>query len=220
MHHTGTGYDQAAIVLLLHQSIGLDGARWVLEPFEASQLQQYGFVSRNAKALEDLVDFQAGHRPVFLTQWINRWRNQELGDGKAMRESGERKNGRVISNQEATEKAPAVLPGLGNVEVAAPEPLPSLPVLDQCRGRGIMDHYEIRIQVQSLGRALIDSEIDLLHLLGQVVVLALKRIGQSSGDLKEFLIAYQDLPTSINAKRVQHWYQPSKNLGHAAAIPT
>src|SRR5262249_11118900 len=139
MHHTGTGYDQAAIVLLLHQSIGLDGARWVLEPFEASQLQQYGFVSRNAKALEDLVDFQEGYRQVLLTQWINRWRNQELGDGKAMRESGERKNGRVISNQEATEKAPAVLPGLGNVEVAAPEPLPSLPVLDQCRGRGIMD---------------------------------------------------------------------------------
>lgn len=83
-----------------------------------------------------------------------------------------------------------------------------------------MDHYEIRVQVQSLGRALIDSEIDLLHLLGQVVVLALKRIGQSSGDLKELLIAYQDLPTSVNAKRVQHWYQPSKNLGHTTTIPT
>ena len=82
-----------------------------------------------------------------------------------------------------------MLPGLGNVEITAPEPLPSLSVLDQRRRRRVMDHYEVRVQIQGLGRTLIDLEIDLLHLLRQVVVLALKLIGQPSGNLGKFLIA-------------------------------
>src|SRR5262249_39197806 len=114
------------------------------------------------------------------------------------------KDGRIVADDEATEKAPAMPPRLSQIEVTAPEPDPALSVLDQSRRWRVMDHHEVRIQTQTLRIAQVNFEVDLLHLFRQMVILALEGIGQSPGDLEEFLIACQDFPASINTQPVHH----------------
>src|SRR5512134_3772518 len=135
-----------------------------------------------------------------------------------MRESRQGENGGVISDEEPPKKAPAVLPGFRDIKITAPEPLPSLSMLDQGRRRRVMNHHQIRVQVQTLCGSLVDLEVDLLHLIGEVFVLALKGIRQSSGHLKEFLVACQDFPASIDAQRVEHRHHSAKGFRHATTI--
>src|SRR6478752_10311117 len=137
-----------------------------------------------------------------------------------MRETRQRKNGGVIFHEEPPKKAPTVLPGFGDIEVTAPQPLPSLSMFNQRGGRRVMNHYQICLEIQALCGALVDLEIDLLHLLCEMIVLALKGVRQSSGCLKEFLIPCEDLPARIDAQGIEHRHQPSEDFRHAAAITT
>ncbi len=81
-----------------------------------------------------------------------------------------------------------------------------------------MNHHQICVEIQALCSTLVDLQVDLLHLLCEVVVLTLKGICQSSGRLKEFLIPCEHLPPRIDTQGIEHRHDPSEDFRHAATI--
>ena len=74
---------------------------------------------------QDPVLFFGGEFPVLVAQRIDGRVNQELGDGKLAGKSGQRENSRVIFyNEIAAKKVPDLPLGIGNVDMATPDPFP------------------------------------------------------------------------------------------------
>ena len=81
-----------------------------------------------------------------------------------------------------------------------------------------MNHHQICVEIEALCGALVDLQVDLLHLLCEVVVLTPEVNSSIVWCLKEFLIPCEYLPARIDAEGIEHRHEPSEDFRHAATI--
>ena len=214
------GQDEANVMMLFNQPVGLDHPQRVLETVKAGYLEKKGFVPGNPQTIEDFLLLSGGKLPVFVAQRIDGGIDEKLGNGQPLREPGQRKNRPVVLHHILPQKIPYLPLGMRNIDVAAPDPPSPFGFLeDQGRRLGIVDNHVIGVQGQPLGILAVDLPIGFQHFRGKILLFALQGVVKRLGHGEEIFGSRYDLPAGLYANVLKEGNEASQDFGDAAPHP-
>src|SRR5208337_2091636 len=211
--------DQLTIEIAFDNLISANHPDGILKTVKAGDLREYGPKRIDVKAGKHIGNKLRREVAVFFGERINRGVEKILGNGELASKFRGGKDRTVVMGNIRLQKLPNRTVGVGEIDVAAPDPVRGrlLARGDQGRGLRIMNYNKFRVEREAMEIQLsVGAEYIKMAGLG-VIRRAVESVVERLGNLEEILAARHDVPTNAQAEFFREGHEAVENFGHTSA---